>query len=86
MRFGSERFLGFRFPMHPPDLARRFRRGFYPVAQDFLVGMGGVAGQVVDVGSGRGAAFHWERHFCRFSPKLFPGTGISPIFSPGMWP
>jgi hypothetical protein len=44
--------------MHQPDLAGRFGHGRHPVAQGFLVSMGGVSGKVVDGGLGRGAAFH----------------------------
>ena len=44
--------------MYQPDLARWFGHGFYPVAQGLLVGMGGVSGQPVNGGFGRGAALH----------------------------
>ncbi len=39
-------------------LCRRFRHGFHPVAQGFLVGMGRVSGLLVNGGLGRDPAFH----------------------------
>ena len=50
--------MGLRFPVDQADLTRRFGHGFHPVAQGLLVGMGGVSGQPMDGGFGRGAAFH----------------------------
>jgi len=49
-----------------------------PLAQGFLVGMGGVAGQEVNGGFGRGAAFHYG------PVRGCSGPGLANVFDVGM--